>query len=183
MNKFIIDDRLFTVKFSCDLNKCKGACCTLKGAGGAPLLDEEVSIIKRNLKKTEKYLSEDHIEYLNENGFLDGSINDYSINSVNDKECIFAFYENGIANCSFQKAYMEGESDFIKPISCHLFPVRIQGLKRNIMRYEAIYECEDALEKGETENITVFEFAKDSLIREYGKKFYDELKNKYLNKY
>ena len=183
MSKFIIDDRLFTVKFSCDVSKCKGACCTLKGAGGAPLLNEEVNIIKKNIKKAEKYLSEDHINILNNEGFLSGSENDYSINSVRDQECVFAFYENGIANCSFQKAYLEGESEFVKPISCHLFPVRIHGLKRNIMKYEAIYECEDALEKGEKENVTVFEFAKDSLKREYGKKLYEELKNKYLNKY
>ncbi|MBV6479069.1 MAG: hypothetical protein HGGPFJEG_01830 [Ignavibacteria bacterium] len=183
MKKFIIDDRIFTVKFSCDVNKCKGACCTLKGAGGAPLLEEEVKIVKRNIEKAKKYLTDEHISALNEYGFYEKSNTDYTLNSVNDKECVFAYYENGIANCSFQKAFLEGESDFIKPVSCHLFPVRIHGLKRNIMKYESIYECEDALDKGIMENTTIFEFAKEALIREYGSKLYIELKNKYLNNY
>ena len=79
MEKFIIDDRIFTIKFSCDVGKCKGACCTLKGAGGAPLLNEEVQIIKRNIKTVEKYLSENHIEVIEREGFLVGEKDDYSI--------------------------------------------------------------------------------------------------------
>ena len=158
MEKYIIDDRIFNVKFSCDVGKCRGACCTLKGAGGAPILDEEVKIIKKNIDIVKKYLH------------------------VNDEECVFSFYEEGIAKCSFQKAFYNEESDFKKPISCHLFPVRISGIKRNILKYEEINECLDALEKGEEENISVFEFAKDSLIREYGIGFYNDLRDKYLNK-
>ncbi|MBK7160449.1 MAG: DUF3109 family protein [Ignavibacteria bacterium] len=70
----------------------------------------------------------------------------------------------------------------MKPISCHLFPVRIFGRKRKIIRYEELYECIDAIEKGENENLTVFEFAKEPLEREYGKEFYRDLKKKYLKK-
>ncbi len=182
MEKYIIDDRLFSVKFSCDVEKCKGACCTLKGAGGAPVLNEEVKIIKRNLKIAEKYLSKEHIEIIEREGFLVGEKDDYSINSYDYKECVFVFYENGIAKCSFEKAYNNGETEFRKPISCHLFPVRIYGSKRKIMRYEELYECSDALDKGEAEDITVFEFAKDALEREYGKNFYNDLKEKYLRR-
>lgn len=182
MEKYIIDDRVFSVKFSCDLGKCKGACCTLKGAGGAPVLNEEVKIIKRNIGIVKKYLSQAHIDIIESEGFLLGEKDDYSINSYNYRECVFSFYENDIAKCSFQKAYNNGETDFIKPISCHLFPVRIYGEKRKIIRYEELYECEDALIKGEEENISVFEFAKEPLERQYGKKLYNELKEKYLTK-
>ena len=175
MEKFILDDRIFSVKFSCDTEKCKGACCTLKGAGGAPVLNEEVQIIKSNLKTVEKYLSDNHTEVIRKEGFLVGEKDDYSINSYDYRECVFAFYENGIAKCSFQKAYYAGETDFMKPISCHLFPVRIYGRKRKIIRYEELYECCDALTKGEEENTTVFEFAQEPLEREYGKEFYKEL--------
>lgn len=182
MEKYIIDDRIFNVKFSCDVRKCKGACCTLKGAGGAPILDEEVRIIKRNLNVAKKYLHPVHVFYLETEGFLEGKTGDYSIKSVNDEECVFSFYEEGIAKCSFQKAFYNKETDFQKPISCHLFPVRISGLKRNIIKYEEINECIDALEKGEEENLTVFEFAKDSLVREYGIGFYNDLKEKYSDK-
>lgn len=181
MEKFIIDDRLFSVKFSCDLEKCKGACCTLKGAGGAPLLNEEVKIIKKNIPVVKKYLSNEHTEVLENEGFLIGEEDDYSVNSYNYRECVFAFYEGGIAKCSFQHAYHRGEIDFIKPISCHLFPVRIFGSKRKILRYEELYECQDALIKGAKENISVFEFARESIEREYGKNFFKELKKMYLN--
>ncbi|HMQ68490.1 MAG TPA: DUF3109 family protein [Ignavibacteria bacterium] len=178
--KFIIDDRIFNLKFSCDVSKCRGACCTLKGAGGAPLLDEEVRIIKRNTEIARKYLSVINIFHIDTGGVIEGEPGDYSLKSVNDEECIFAFYEEGIAKCSFQQAYINNETDFQKPISCHLFPVRISGKKRNIIRYEEISECEDALAKGKSENITIFEFAKDAFVREYGEQFYKDLKSKYF---
>ena len=180
MEKYIIDDRIFSVKFACDLGKCKGACCTLSGAGGAPILNEEVAEINGNLKVAEKYLSEKHKEVLENEGFLLGRENDYSINSVDDKDCVFSFIESGIVKCSFQKAFYNGDTTFRKPISCHLFPIRISGNKRNIIRYEEIYECEDALIRGEKEDVTVFEFAMQSLKREYGENFYNELKQKFL---
>jgi len=182
LEKYIIDDKVFSVKFSCDLGKCKGACCTLKGAGGAPISNEEVAEIKANLTVAERYLSDKHKEVLRKEGFLLGRKNDYSINCVDDRDCIFSFLEGGIVKCSFQKAYYNGETIFRKPISCHLFPIRISGNKRNIIRYEEIYECKDALAKGEKEDVTVFEFAKESLEREYGENFYNELKQKFFLK-
>lgn len=87
-----------------------------------------------------------------------------------------------LQNVLFKKAFYNDETDFMKPISCHLFPVRISGIKRNIIKYEEINECFDALAKGEEENITVFEFAEESIVREYGTGFYNDLKEKYLNK-
>lgn len=180
MEKFIIDDRIFSVKFSCDVGKCFGACCTLKGAGGAPLLDDEVIKIKRTVKVSAKYLSKRHREFIETEGFLEGEKGNYSVKSVDDSECVFAYYEEGVARCSFQKAYAENEIDFPKPISCHLYPIRIQGKRRNIIRYEEMYECQDALVKGGEENITVFEFSETPLIREYGKEFYKGLKKTYL---
>lgn len=182
MEKFIIDDRIFNIKFSCDLLKCKGACCTLNGAGGAPILDEEVSKINSVIKVVKKYLSDKSKEVLDKEGFLEGRKEDYSIKSVEDQDCVFVYYENDIAKCSFEKAFNNGESDFKKPISCHLFPVRINGKNRNIIKYEEISECENALSKGHDENITIFEFVRDSIEREYGKNFYKELEIKYLRK-
>ena len=180
MEKYIIDDRIFKIKFSCDVLKCKGACCTLKGAGGAPIMDEEVDIIKNNLAIVRKYLNEESNNSIDADGFLEGSEGDFSIKSVNDEECVFVFYENEIAMCSFQKAFNNNETDFRKPISCHLFPIRISGKKRNTLRYEELYECEDALLKGKLEDVSVFEFCKDSLVREYGITFYNNLKEKYF---
>ncbi len=180
MKKFIIDERIFNTKFTCDLQKCKGACCTLKGAGGAPILDEEVQKIKLNLHAVKKYLTQRNLDVLESEGFFLGEKGNYSLNSVKDEDCVFSFYEDGIAKCSFQKAFNNNEIDFIKPISCQLFPIRISGSERNIIRYEEIYECEDALVKGKEKDINLFEFAKDSLLREYGKVFYNQLKEKFL---
>jgi hypothetical protein len=180
--KFTIDDRIFDVKFSCDLQKCKGACCTLPGAGGAPILDEEVLEIKSSWSEVKKYLDKINIEVLESDGFYYGNSGDYALNNIEDEDCIFSFSEEGITKCSFQKAFNNNEIDFRKPISCHLFPIRIHGSKRKIIRYEKIDECEDALAKGEEKNISLFEFAKDSLVREYGKNFYNDLKEKYLRR-
>ncbi len=180
MKKFIIDDRIFTVKFSCDTSKCFGACCTLKGAGGAPLLDEEVIRMRRLLPSVMKHLDEKHRQFIKSNGFFEGRKGEYSIKSIDDKECAFVYYDNGIARCSFQKTYFEERNGFPKPISCHLFPIRITGSDRNILKYEEIYECHDALDKGELDGITIFEYLKEPLIREYGKEFYEGLKKRYM---
>lgn len=182
MEKYIIDDRIFSVKFSCDINKCKGACCTLKGAGGAPILDEEVRIIKANLKIIKKYLNSENSNLLESEGFLEGTSGNYSIKSVEDADCVFSFVEDGIARCSFQKAFDNNETDFRKPISCHLFPIRVHGIKRNIVKYEEIDECRDALINGNKMNVTVAEFAKEPLIREFGEKFYKDITEKYAVK-
>lgn len=173
MSEYIIDDRIFKTHFTCDLIKCKGACCTLKGAGGAPILDKEVSEIEFSMNSAKKYLSEKHVGLIDSGGFLEGRRGNYSLMSVNDEDCIFSFNENGIVKCSFEKAYFNKESAFRKPISCHLFPIRIKGKKRNILKYEEIDECKDALVKGSQTKTSIFEFSKDSIIREFGKKFYD----------
>lgn len=182
MEKFIIDDRIFDVKFSCDLKKCKGACCTLKGAGGAPLLDEEILKVKSCIGEVKKYIDKKNIEVIENEGFYYGKKGDYALNNLNDEDCIFSFSEEGITKCSFQKAFNNNEINFSKPISCHLFPIRIKGKKRNIIRYEEIIECEDALIKGKEEGISIFEFSEESLVREYGKNFYYELKEKFIRR-
>ncbi len=183
MQKYIIDDRIFEVKFSCDLHKCKGACCTLKNASGAPILDEEVMTIKSNLDIAKKYLAPENIDFLESYGFLDGSKGDYSIKSIDHEDCVFSYNEEGITKCAFQSAYNNQETEFRKPISCHLFPIRVSGAQRNILKYEEIYECRDALAKGKQEDISVFEFSKDSIWREYGEDFYEEIRNKFLKKF
>jgi hypothetical protein len=182
LNEYIIDDRIFNVKFSCDLEKCKGACCTLEGTLGAPILEKEVKEIKKAIPFAKKYLTKEHKNVLSEEGFYIEYENELHLNNVNDNDCVFSFYENGVAKCSIQKAYYNGEVKFIKPISCQLFPIRISGKDRNVLRYEKMYECRDALEKGKEDDVTIFEYLKSGLEREYGKEFYKELKERFVNK-
>jgi hypothetical protein len=183
LDKYIIDDRIFDVKFSCDLNMCKGACCTIQGTDGAPLLEKEIPIMKHLLPKVEKYLPEKHLDVIKREGFYYRHDNDFAVSTYNDNECVFSFYDGkGIAKCAFQTAYFAGEIEFKKPISCYLFPIRVYGKKRNIMRYEKITECNDALDKGVTEDKTVFEFLKQPIIDEFGIEFYKAAKEKFLHK-
>jgi len=173
--KYYIDDRIFSVKFACDVNKCKGACCTTPGTIGAPLLSEEIGIIEEILDITLKYIPAKNAEIIYNEGFyaeIDGKL---SLHNVNDNECVFSYIECGIAKCAFQKAYNIKETSFKKPVSCELYPVRVYGEQRNDLRYDKRNECEDALEKGKYENITVFEYVKEALVRAFGEDFYTNM--------
>lgn len=171
-----IDDRIFEIKFHCDLQKCKGACCTVKGTLGAPLKVEEIPLILKHKDHVSKYLSDENIKVLTDNGAYVNIDDKYWVNNVNDNDCVFSFYENDIAKCSFQKAFNNKEIDFKKPISCELFPIRAVGSNYNELRYEKSHICEDALDLGVRMNITIYEFVKDAIVREFGEKFYKENK-------
>ena len=175
--KYFIDDRIFSQKFVCDLDKCKGACCTIKGTIGAPINDEEVDIIKYNIKYIWKYLSDINKKVIEERNFYEIIDGELSLNIVNDNDCVFSYIEEGIAKCVFQKAYNLQEIRFKKPISCELFPIRIRGENKNELRFEMMYECKDALEKGKDENISVYGFVKDAIVRKFGNEFYKHFNN------
>ncbi|MDP4173401.1 MAG: DUF3109 family protein [Bacteroidota bacterium] len=178
---FKIDDVLLNreitdVKFVCDLCKCKGACCTMESEYGAPLLKEEIDIIEKTLPIVKEYLPKEHVEEIEKNGFWEEKSGELLTRSLNDRACVFVYYENdGIAKCAIEKAYKDGKISFIKPISCHLFPIRVSKFGGDILRYEKINECEMALENGSKLNVTIAEFCKDSLLRLYGKKWYNKL--------
>jgi hypothetical protein len=170
-----IDKNIAEIHFACHLTKCKGGCCTVYGGSGAPLLAEELELIEKNLESAKKYLSERNINYIEKKGFwevdLEGSLTTLCINS---RDCVFVYYEGDIAKCAIERAYFEGESDFRKPISCHLFPIRIRG---NNLVYEEFSICRPALEKGSEENIIMGNFLKDAIIRRFSEDFYNNLQN------
>lgn len=165
-------------RFSCDLEKCKGACCTFESEYGAPLHEEEVKIIGEILYKVMPYLPDEHKKIIENEGFYKYWNKELMTNSLDNKACVFVFYENGIAKCGIEKAYFDGKTDFRKPISCHLFPIRITKFGADVLRYEKFSECGPALEKGEKENITIAEFCGEALERKYGRKWYSALKEK-----
>lgn len=174
--KYFIDDRIFTGKFFCDLKLCKGGCCTIRSQLGAPLNENEVEIIRSILGKIEKYIAETNLQVIREKDFYFKDGEKIYLNNVNDEDCVFSYIAEGIAKCAFEKAYKQGEIDFKKPISCELFPIRVYGDESNVLRYEKMSECEDAVAKGIEENTSVFEFVKEALERAYGKEFYNNLK-------
>ena len=94
---------------------------------------------------------------------------------MNSKDCIFVYYEKDIAKCAIEKAYFENKINFRKPISCHLFPIRVNNLGGPILKYERYDECNPALDQGNKLDLSILEFCKDALIRAYGIEFYNNL--------
>lgn len=168
----VVDDAVAQAKFCCDLEQCKGACCTSEGGRGAPLEDDEVLEIAKAYPIVKQYLDEKNIRTIEQSGLFDGSPGDYATNCIENRECVFAYFERGIAQCSFEKAFLKGEIDWRKPLSCHLFPIRIRHFGKDFVRYEVIAECASGRTKGENEEIPLHEFLKAPLTRKYGEAWY-----------
>ncbi|MGE5457950.1 MAG: DUF3109 family protein [Methanococcaceae archaeon] len=164
------------VHFACDLKKCKGACCTMESQYGAPLLAIEIEKIQEILPIVMPLLPERHQEEIEKRNFWENKEGELLTRSVNNRACVFVYYQGDIAKCGIEKAFYEGKVDFIKPISCHLFPIRISKFGGDILRYEKIHECEPALENGVEQNITIDKFCKNSLIRLYGESWFEKLR-------
>ena len=177
INDVLVRDEIVEIPFSCDLKKCKGACCTLESELGAPVKKDEIEEIEKILPIVKTYLSQRNIDEIEERGFYETKDDELMITSVNNKDCVFSFYDNSIAKCAIERAYFDGKISFRKPISCHLFPIRVTDFSGDVLRYEKFSECAPALEKGKEDNITIAEFCKDSLIRLYGENWYNKLKN------
>lgn len=176
INQVLVRSEITETPFVCDLTKCKGACCTLESDYGAPVKPEEIEKIREILPFVKPYLPEVHIAEIDSNGFYDAVNGEFMLRSMNRKACVFVYFEGDIARCGIEKAYNDGKIDYKKPISCHLFPIRISKFGGEVLRYEEFSECKPALEKGKEENITIAEFCGESLTRLYGEEWYSQLK-------
>jgi hypothetical protein len=172
--RFLIDENIPKAEFACDLARCKGACCTMPGPRGAPLLDEEVAEIEKAYPIVQKYLSFRHRDLIEERGLIQGRAGDHTTQVVEQRACVFAIFENDIAKCAFEKAYLNNEIQWRKPISCHLFPIRVSPGFPQRLRYEKIPECNAAVERGAREQIPLHGFLKESLQRAFGEEWYAE---------
>jgi hypothetical protein len=177
----IIDESIVTEQFACDVQRCKGACCTLEGGRGAPLDDGELGEMTHALPHAKEYLSEKHLQFIETQGFYEGNKGSYTTKCIENRACVFVFYENGVARCSFEKAFLDGKSSWRKPISCHLYPIRVSSYDRRTLNYHQIDECKPARERGDVEQITVLEFLENPLIRKYGEAWYRELRGKTID--
>ncbi|MDP4229231.1 MAG: DUF3109 family protein [Bacteroidota bacterium] len=172
--RFEVDARLGEVEFACDLSICKGACCTMPGGRGAPVLKAEISELERAFPIVSKYLPEKALEAIAEQGIwrneIDGT---FTISTIGRRECIFVHWENDIAFCSIQTAFRKGEiQGFEKPISCHLFPIRIYPERKKdtfFICYEEIDECEGGRVNGKKVHMPLLEFLRSPLARALGK--------------
>lgn len=178
----MISDDVAEKQFVCDLNKCKGGCCE-DGEAGAPLADDELSMVVELYEKVKPYLTETSREAIEKKGYY---VHNKEFGWVtptleSDKEiCAYGVRDkNGIIKCSFEQAYYDGVIHWKKPISCHLYPAIAR--KSNHSDYERInYEprrklCSPACVLGEKMKVPVYEFLKEPLVRKYGEEFYKAL--------
>jgi hypothetical protein len=170
----VIEEEIAHERFACDLVKCKGACCTLPGGRGAPLEDAEVQELEGALPFARKYLSEQHLQHIKQAGIVEGTPGNYATVCIDDRDCVFVYYEEDIARCSLEKTYIDGETTWRKPLSCHLFPIRVTRNGSEAVRYEQISECSPAIDNGRRQNMPMYEFLKDPLVRKFGQEWYDE---------
>jgi len=173
----LLSKDLFSERFVCDLGACKGACC-VEGDSGAPLEAEEIDILEEILEEVKPYMRQEGIDRVDEVGvFTVDTDGEYVTPLVNGEECAFvSFDSNGTAKCSIEQAYREGKTNFLKPISCHLYPIRVTQLKDLVaLNYHYWPICDPARTCGAKIDVKVFKFLKEPIVRKFGQDFFDKL--------
>jgi hypothetical protein len=169
---------IFQKQFVCDLSKCKGACC-VEGDDGAPLTEEEVHWIEEDLDSIKPYMRKEGVEAVDRDGVYYMDADDEPVTTlVNGGECAFVrFDEQGIAKCTIEEAFEDGKSQFKKPISCHLYPIRVSQLKKyEALNYNSWHLCDPACALGKELKVKTYKFLKEPIIRKWGEDFFNELK-------
>jgi hypothetical protein len=173
----LVSEDIFENKFVCDLQACKGACC-VEGESGAPLEADEVDQLKANWEMAKVYLTPEHIQVVDEQGFVVVDDEGDLTTPLYGKHgaCAFVYYEkDGTAKCAYERAFLEGKTQWKKPISCHLYPIRTTELREYTgVNYHQWPICKPACECGSKLNVPVFRFLKEPLIKKFGQAWYDE---------
>lgn len=180
--EFEVEGRIGRTRFACDLGVCKGACCTMPGDVGAPLLEEEIEDLEKALPVVRKYLSQRSLDVIDRQGVV---VRDkrggLRVPVVDKADCVFVMYDGDVALCAIEQAYRKGELEgsFPKPISCHLFPIRIYPTKKDntwYICYEEFDECEGGRSRGNSEEVSVVDFLTGPLVRALGEERTSRLK-------
>ena len=187
-NMLVIDNKVVSLylleeQFVCNLNACKGACC-VAGEVGAPLEKEELAMLENIYPEVQPYLTEAGVKAIAEQGYWVRTDENEKYNTplIEGKGCAYINYDNGIAICGIEKAYIQGKVDFKKPISCHLYPIRITKQKKtgfDMLNYERWDICKPACKNGKALGVPVFRFLQESITRKYGAEFYEVLEQYY----
>ncbi len=174
-NKLVSLD-LFEKKFVCNLFACKGACC-VHGDAGAPLAADERAILDNEYNNFKEILSESGRKAVEKEGkWVSDGPTDFVTPLNKGKECAYTVFQNGIAKCGIEFAWKKGMTTFQKPVSCHLYPIRLSKIGDHIaLNYHEWDICTPALILGESLDMPVFKFLKEPIIRAFGESFYKEL--------
>lgn len=173
----VVSTDLIERYFICDLSKCKGECC-IEGESGAPLEEEEVAQLEEVLPLIWNDLSAEAQEVIRQQGvaYVDTD-GDLVTSIVGGKNCVFTCAaEKGVCQCAVEKAYREGKTDFYKPVSCHLYPVRLTKYPSfTAVNYHRWEVCKAAEVLGRREKVPVYKFLKEPLVRKFGEAWYEAL--------
>ncbi len=176
IDDILISDEFRDARFCCNVQQCLGVCC-VEGDAGAPLEEEEISLIEDHLDDIEPYMRPEGIEVITRRGVFDYDMHgEYVTPLINDKDCAFVYYEGKIARCAIEKAHDDGKVPFQKPVSCHLYPVRVSKSKDFVaVNYHKWHICEPARIYGKTQGIYLYKFLREAFERKFGKEWYDKL--------
>ena len=177
----LVSDDVVEQQFICNLNACKGACCW-EGDYGAPLEAEELRTLERIYDDIRPFLSPEGQAVIEAEGpytYYEGDAQEFGTPLINNGACAYMTYDdNGIAQCGIERAYKAGATDFKKPVSCHLYPIRVvklEGSGMEAMNYDRWDICSAACELGKAQQLPVYKFLKEAITRKYGEDFYEQL--------
>jgi hypothetical protein len=173
----LVSDDIREKEFVCNLEKCKGACC-VEGDFGAPLEESELAILEEIYPKVKPYLTPAGIKVIEKEGkHTTDDDGDLCTPVIDGRECAYAMYDKkGILKCGIEQAYLDGVISWKKPISCHLYPIRITKKKDfEAVNYHKWHICSPACAFGKELQVPLYKFLKDPLIRKYGEPWYDGL--------
>lgn len=175
-DQYILSEDIFDKNFVCNLDACMGACCW-EGDAGAPLEEEEIETLKAIYPLIKSYLTAAGIAVIEKEGVAVKKHGEWGTSLIDDGPCSFIQYdEDGKAVCGIEQAYNDGVVDFKKPISCHLYPIRIKKLPDyEALNYDRWDICDAACSLGDDLKVPVYEFVKDALIRKYGEEVYQKI--------
>lgn len=176
LGKTLVSEDVIEKEFVCNLSACKGKCC-IDGEAGAPLEEDELQILMDVYPHVKPLLRPEGVSAIEDQGLFITSDGEYETPLINERDCAYVIFdEKDTAKCGIEEAFNQGLIDWKKPISCHLYPVRIMEYSEfSAVNYHKWPICDDACVLGKELQVPVYKFVKEALIRKYGKDWYDEL--------
>ena len=177
LGKTIVSEEVLEKDFVCNLSACKGACC-IDGDAGAPLEKEEAKILEEIYPKVKPFLREEGIKVIEEQGvWTTSDWDELETPLIDGADCAYVIYDkNNTALCAIEEAYNKGIINWKKPVSCHLYPVRVKDYNEfAAVNYHKWEICDDACSLGKELQVPIYKFVKDALIRKFGEDWYQEL--------
>lgn len=177
LGKTIVSEDIVKKDFVCNLSACKGACC-VEGDAGAPLDADEIAILDKVYPKAKPYMRKEGIEAIEAHGTsVKTAFGDLETPLVNGAECAYVFFDDkNTALCAIEAAYNEGETNWKKPVSCELYPIRTKDYSEfSAVNYDRWEICDDACTLGKELQVPIYKFVKKALIRKFGEDWYTEL--------